>query len=120
MVTPHRVHYDLFVADRLLPDPGDAGTIRTSRDMEICEMVSAAGETRTLEVPTKPGIRLTLRLKTYVGDIVVYAAEGFNVALETYATFNAASDIMELISVTTSTGYRWQILEGNIGSVSLV
>jgi hypothetical protein len=47
------------------------------------------------------------------GDAVVTAANGLNVAGNTVATFNDASDILSLVSVSTGvvlTPYRWQIL----------
>ena len=115
MVTPHRVHHDLYGGSKDLADPGDAGEIRVSEDLQICEMVSARAETRTLIAPSKPGIRLILRALTAVGAITVTAAEGFNVAGETEATFGQAADFLSLISVTTSTGFRWEIMEGNVG-----
>lgn len=120
MVTPHRIHRELYEAPKYITDPGDAGTIRVDEDLQMCEMVSGAtAETRTLIAPTKPGIRFVLSLLTDGGaDIIVYAAEGFNVALETRATFADAGDILSLISVTTSTGFRWEIMEGNL-SVTL-
>jgi hypothetical protein len=118
--SPHRVHHDLYRGPKGLKDPGNAGIIRANADLQICEMVSgASGETRTLATPTKPGIRLVLRLKTDGGgDVVVTASAGLNVALETQATFADASDFLSLISVTISgTSHRWEILEGNVGTV---
>lgn len=113
----HRIHHDLYDGPKLLADPGDGGTIRAVDDLQICEMVSGtSNETRTLAAPTKPGIRLTLRLLTDGGgDVVVAAAEGLNVDLNTHVTFAEASDLLTLISVSTDTGYRWEILEGNLG-----
>lgn len=118
----HRVHNDLYEGPKKLADPGDGEVIQVAEDLQICEMVSlAAGETRVLADPTKPGIRLTLFHLTDGGDIIVHAAEGFNVALETDATFADAGDTLELISVTKTWGepqsagtYRWQVLDGNI------
>lgn len=118
--SPHRIHHDLYRGPKLITDPGDAGTIRATADLQICEMTSgASGETRTLANPTKPGIRLVLRLKTDGGgDVVVTAPAGYNVALETQAVFADASDFLSLISVTISAGsYRWEALEGNLGTV---
>lgn len=118
--SPHRVHHDLYRGPKVLKDPGNAGIIRANADLQICEMVSgASGETRTLAPPTKPGIRLVLRLKTDGGgDVVVTASAGLNVALETQATFADASDFLSLISVTISgTSHRWEVLEGNVGTV---
>jgi hypothetical protein len=121
MGTPaSRLLHDLYKGPKLHKDPGNAGIIRVDEDLQICEMTSgASGETRTLPRPTKPGIRLVLRMKTDGGgDIVVTATGGFNVAGETQATFADASDFLSLISVTVSAGvYRWEALEGNLGTV---
>lgn len=117
---PHRIHHDLYRGPKLYTDPGNAGIIQPAADLQICELVSgASGETRTLANPTKPGIRFVLRLKTDGGgDVVVTAPAGFNVAGETQATFADASDFLSLISVTVSAGvYRWEALEGNLGTV---
>ena len=118
----HRIHHDLYEGPKRLDDPGSAGTIRVVDDLSVCEIVSAAAETRTLDDPTKPGIRLALRMLTDGGDVNVYAANGLNVALETNAVFADAGDFLELISVTKTKGepqsaavYRWQVLDGNIG-----
>lgn len=117
---PHRIHHDLYRGPKILADPGDGGIIRAIADLQICEMVLGSGsETRALANPTKPGIRLVVRLKTDGGGtLVLTAAAGLNVALETQATFADASDFLSLISVTISAGsFRWEVLEGNVGTV---
>lgn len=114
----HRIHHDLYRAPKALADPGNAGTIRPNADLSICEMVSAASETRTLANPTKAGIRFVLRLLTDGGDVAVTAANGLNVTGNTVATFEDAGDLLSLVSVSTSTGYRWEI-EVNTGAVGL-
>lgn len=112
----HRIHSDLFRVPKSMPDPGNGGTIRVTEDLQICEMVSAAAETRTLAAPTKSGIRFVLRLMTDGGDIVVTTPNGFNHAGESKATFNDASDLLNLISVETTTKgvFRWQIMTRRI------
>ena len=122
----HRILHDLYEAPKLLADPGDGGTIRPSEDLVMCELVSAAAETRVLANPTKPGIRFVVRMLTDGGDITMSAENGLNVALETSATFADAGDMLSLISVTKTAGsppsaatYRWQVLDGNIGAISL-
>lgn len=107
----HRIHYDLYRASKSLKDPGNAGTIRPAQDLQICEMTSGgSAETRTLSNPTKAGLRFVLRLLTDGGgDVAVTAANGLNVTGNTVATFGDASDILSLVSVSTSTGYRWQV-----------
>ena len=117
---PHRIHHDLYRGPKIITDPGDAGIIRASADLQICEMTLGSGsETRSLATPTKPGIRLVIRLKTDGGGtLVLTASAGLNVALETQATFADASDFLSLISVTISAGsHRWEVLEGNVGTV---
>lgn len=113
-MSAHRIHHDLYSAPKLLADPGNAGTIRPAADLLICEMVSTTAETRTLASPTKAGIRFVLRLLTDGGNVTVTAADGLNVSLNTVATFADESDLLSLISVSTSSGYRWQI-EANLG-----
>ena len=117
----HRIHTDLFRVSKSMPDPGDAGEIRVTEDLQILEMVSVAAESRTLIAPTKPGIRFVLRLMTDGGDVLVTAENGFNISGDTVARFADASDILSLISVEHSAGppktYRWELEDGNLGVV---
>ena len=113
----HRVLHDMYRAGHLLADPGASGTIRATQDLQLCEMVSATTESRTLANPTKAGIRFVLRLKTDGGTVTVTAAGGLNSSLETQATFADQDDFLSLLSVTTATGFRWETLEGNTGVV---
>ncbi len=116
MPSQHRIHKALFSADKILTDPGDGKTIRVREDLQLCEMVSVTAETRTLANPTKSGIRFVLRMLTDGGDIVVNCSNGFNNAGENKATFNDASDLINLISVETATRgvFRWQIMTRRI------
>lgn len=114
----HRILNIIKDANHNLPDPGAGKTIVTQKDLQVCEMVSAAAEARALANPTKVGNRLTLRMKTDGGDITVTASNGFNVAGNTQAVFADVGDQLELISVSHTTGFRWEILV-NTGSVSL-
>lgn len=112
----HRIHSDLYRVPKTLDDPGDGKTITVREDLQICEMVSVTSETRTLAAPTKSGIRFVLRMMTDGGDIVVTTPNGFNHAGENKATFNDASDLLNLISVhsTIQGSYRWQIMTRRI------
>lgn len=116
----HRIHHDLYRAPKGMLDPGNAGTIRVIEDLQICEMTTGgSGETRTLANPTKAGLRFILRLLTDGGgDAVVTAANGLNVTGNTGATFADAGDLLSLISVTHTSGYRWEI-DVNTGGISL-
>lgn len=114
----HRILNTIKDADHVLSDPGAGKTIHTNEDLQICELVTAAAEARTLANPTKAGNRLTLRMKTDGGDCTVTASNGLNVAGNTVATFADVGDQLDLISVSHTTGYRWEILT-NTGSVGL-
>lgn len=113
---PFNIHSFLYAVDHVLTDPGDGKVIRVRKDLQICEMVSTASQTRTLENPVKAGIRFILRLLTDGGDIVVSCTNGFNNAGENKATFNDAGDLLNLISVQTATPgtFRWQIMTRRI------
>lgn len=110
---------DLYRVSHLLADPGNGGTITANQDLLLCELVSVgADETRTLAVPTKPGIRFCVRMKTDGGDIYITSANGINVALETVAIFEDVGDLLWMISVSADSGYRWEVIV-NTGSVPI-
>ena len=114
----HRVLNTIKDADHVLPDPGAGKRISTLEDLQICELVTVAAESRTLDNPTKAGNRLTLRMKTDGGDCTVTASNGFNVAGNTTAVFADVGDLLELVSVSHTTGFRWEVIANN-GSVAL-
>ena len=114
----HRILNTIKDANHVLPDPGAGKRISTLEDLKICELVTVAAESRTLDNPTKAGNRLTLRMKTDGGDCTVTASNGFNVAGNTTAVFADVGDLLELVSVSHTTGFRWEILV-NTGSVAL-
>ena len=113
--------YEAFtsgIGPGILNDPGDAGTIGPTVNFQVCEMVSAAVETRTLRNPNRAGVRFLIRMKTDCGNITLTGANGLNVGGNTGAVFADVGDQLELVSVSHTTGYRWEILV-NTGSVSL-
>ena len=65
-----------------------------------------------------PGASGTVRLKTAGGNVTVSAANGLNVAGNTAAVFGDVGDQLDMVSVSHTTGYRWEILT-NTGSVGL-
>lgn len=112
--------FDPAVGPGIVKDPGNGGNIKFNQNFQICEMTSgASGETRTLDNPDRPGIHCAIRLMTDGGgDVVLTAANGLNASLDTVATFADAGDFLPLLSVTQSAGsYRWEINEGNVGTV---
>jgi hypothetical protein len=117
-MSAHRIHHDLYRGPKEIVDPGAGKTIHVNKDLQVCELVTAAAEARTLANPTKLGVRFLLRMKTDGGDATVTSSNGFNVAGNTSAVFGDVGDQLDLISVSHTSGYRWEILV-NTGSVSL-
>ena len=114
----HNAPRNLHQASLGQADPGDAGVIGIENYGAIVELVSAAAETRTLATPLRPGILATIRMKTDGGDITMTAAGTLNVAANNTAVFADVGDQLVLLSVSATTGYRWEIVV-NTGSVAL-
>lgn len=117
-MSAHRVLKDLFrafmgIGPGILQDPGDAGTIKVTNQFQICEMTTAAAETRTVKRPDRSGIIFTLRLYTDGGDATVTFTGGINADGDTVVTFADAGDFVQVISVKASaTTWRWQVMPG--------
>lgn len=118
-VNARRILNAIRDADHALNDPGPGGRIDPFGDLQICELVTTDAESRTLADPTQAGIRFTLRLKTDGGDCTVTADNGFDIDGNTQAVFADAGDQLELISVSHTTGYRWEVLV-NTGPAALM
>lgn len=118
IMSAHNMPEELYKASHQMADPGDGGTIAVDRDLATVELVSTGSETRTLDDPPRAGLRLNLRMKTDGGDIVVTADNGLNVTGNTQATFADVGDQLNMIAVSHTSGYRWEILV-NTGSVAL-
>ena len=114
----HNTPYHMYQGPLSINDPGDGGAIVIDRYGAMVELVTAGAETRTLLIPTKAGIRATIRMTTDGGDAVVTAACTLNETGNTTATFADVGDLIDLISVTDAGVLRWEILE-NLGSVAL-
>jgi hypothetical protein len=117
----HRVLHDLYKAPFLILDPGDAGSIIVDRYGAVCPLVSgAAGETRTLPVPTKAGLQCTLVLDTDGGgDVTLTVTSGYNFDGDTSIVFGDAGDYVVFQSVKIGANYRWRAIaqEGTTAAV---
>jgi hypothetical protein len=105
--------HDLLKAPFSVSDPGDAGAIIVDRCFGVVPLVSgAAGETRTLAVPTKSGLVLTMVMKTDGGgDIVLTVASAYDQAGSVTITFGDAGDFVTLVSVEVAAGtYAWRVM----------
>ena len=91
-------------------DPGDGKAIPVTSVNMVCNMTSAGAETRTLAIPKFVGQTCALCCDTYVGNIVVTAASGINVAANTVMTFGAVDEAIFLEAVTKAGALRWQVV----------
>lgn len=105
------VLHDIYKAPLLMADPGDAGTIRPTKSLGVVPLVTATSETRTVAVPAKAGLMMTLYMHTDGGDCVVTFTSGYDQYGSTTCTFNDAGDFITVISVATATDtFRWRVL----------
>lgn len=116
MGSAHRTLKDLFkaftpnIGPGLLQDPGDAGSIIVEMWGQICSVVTAAAETRTLPVPTRAGILAGIVLDTDGGDLTLTATSGYNRDGDTSITFADAGDYIVIWSVKIGSNYRWRVI----------
>lgn len=92
-----------FYSANQVADPGNAGTIVVDRSPGVCNLVSAAAETRTLGRPTRAGCIFTLYHRTDGGDITLTITGGYNEDGETTFVFSDPGQFLMLQSFETST-----------------
>lgn len=114
-MSAHRTLNDLARAFDLngpgrLKDPGSGGTIRFSQWGQICPVVTAGAEARTLAQPTRPGILATVVLDTDGGDLTLTVTGGYNADGATSLTFADAGDFVTFMSVKVGTSYLWKVV----------
>ncbi len=112
MTAPFRTLSDLFRAfdpqgPGLFNDPGASGTITFDNWGQVCSVVTATAEARTLARPTKPGIVASVVLDTDGGDLTLTVTGGYNADGDTSITFADAGDMVVFMSVKTGTTYQW-------------
>lgn len=100
--------YSRGVEPVIIPDPGNAGTIDVSRS-GICELSSAAPETRTLPDPTFRGQQIDLVMVVDGGDITITAASPVNQTGHTTIVASAVGGFIRLVGKYNATdGWEWQ------------
>lgn len=94
----------------LVTDPGDAGTIATTKSGR-CEIVTTTAETRTIGDPEYAGQVLQLNMKTDAGDCTITVTNGFHSTGATSLVFNDAGDMVMLVgSRISATAIRWRLV----------
>ena len=113
-MSAHRTLNDLFRAfDAIGPghldDPGDAGTITVEQWGQICSVVTAAAETRTLAQPTRTGLQCSIELDVYVGAMTLTVTGGYNQSADTAIIFGTAGDWVTFVSRKVGSSYYWRV-----------
>ena len=113
MAGAHRALNDMFRAFEptgpgRVPDPGDAGTIELKLWGQVCSVVTATAETRTLAQPIRPGIVGTVSLKTDGGNLTLTVTGGFNQPGHTTITMADAGDFVRFKSIDIGGSYYWR------------
>ena len=114
-MSAHRTLKDLYRAFEptgpgRLADPGSAGTITVTMYWQICSVVTATAEARTLAQPDRPGIIATVALKTDGGTLTLTVTGGYSQDADTAMVFADAGDFVTFISVDIGGSYYWRVL----------
>lgn len=98
-------------AEAQVRDPGASGTIVVNESLAICNLISLAAESRTLALPTRAGVLVTLHMQTDGGDITLTVASAYNENGDTTFTFSEVGQTLTLQSFQTSGGvYFWRTI----------
>lgn len=115
-MSAHRTLNDLYrafspdIGPGLLGDPGDAGTIIVGMWGQICPVVTAGSETRTLAQPNRAGVSCVIALDTDGGDLTLTVTGGYNGDDDTEIVFDDAGDFVSFVSVKVGTSYLWRVV----------
>lgn len=107
-MNPDNAGNALYLAQTVLADPGDTKTISVDKSLAVCNLVSAAAETRTLGRPLRAGAIITLHHKTDGGDITLTVTGGFDEVGTTTFTFSDPGQFLMLQSFYDGTNYYWR------------
>ena len=109
MGNAHTMQADHAGMDWTIGDPGASGAIPVGLS-GVCELVSAAVETRTLAAPSYLGQWLVLSFKTDGGTITLTCATTLNVTGHTIITFDTAGEMLMLMAIRSGSDLRWRAL----------
>lgn len=107
-MSAHRTAHDMAKADKVIADPGNAGSIYVDRNNAVVQLTSAGAETRTLARPTQIGNRLSLHFKSDGGNITLTVTGGFNEDGDTTFTFSDPGQFVCFESFYDGTDYYWR------------
>ena len=117
----HRHGYDSYeyfsAGYGVLKDPGDTGTLKVeNQNGQMCQLVSAGTETRTLQAPTVVGLSVTVCFQTDGGTVTMTVTGGYNQDADTTMAFSDAGDYATFIAINDNGTLRWQVINAVLGS----
>jgi hypothetical protein len=95
-------------------DPGDGGAIPVTRSASVAITTTGVDDTRTLAIPGRAGIRLTISLDVDAGDAVITVAAAINQTGNNTITMADAGDAIGLHAVQVAGALVWRA-HGNDG-----
>lgn len=110
----HVLPYEMLTAPWLISDPGSAGTLNLlDKGRAICQLKTAAAETRTVPAPSTIGQKLFLFLDTDGGDCTITVNSGHNV---TTLVMDDAGDSVLLEAITVGGTVKWLLTRAGDGA----
>jgi len=91
-------------------DPGDAGVIPVTRSATIAFTTTGVVDTRSLAIPSVAGVSLLFSFDVDVGDLVITAASGINVAANTVMTFDTIGQYIRLEAAQVAGVMVWRVI----------
>lgn len=96
--------------DYVIADPGVGGTIKVNKQGGCVELVIAAAleAARVLPNPTKPGLELTISVKTFTASASTTVTGAlFDTGDKTTVTFDAITDFAMIRSARVNGALKW-------------
>lgn len=115
----HNIAQKMHDANKVKVSSTNAENLVVDCDPCVIHLKSAGAETRTLKLPTREGVHLSMHMMTDGGDITVTVASAYNEAGSTTLVFSEVGHHAEFVSYVTSAGvYFWRLVShhglGNI------
>lgn len=119
-MTANKVNSDLFLAQAEIADPGNAGTLAVFKSLVVCNLVSVGAETRTLPLPTRAGVVVTIYARTVGGTITLTVTGGLDLNGTTTFAFTAVNQYLVLESFRKADGtFIWlKVSDYGLGNVT--
>jgi len=110
-MSAHRILHDLYRAPYRVASTTDAESLDIgAKTMQYFAVTTAGAETRTLPVPTKPGLFCAVCLDATGGDLTLTVTSGYNADGDTAIVFGDAGDFVLFYSVEIGAVYRWRVV----------